>query len=153
MDRFVGHCLLILAILCGLLYEHKADSDRDSPHSRRKRYVVFPEGSSFSVSIKRHVQHSSIQTFRIQGNPGDVGILRKDKMCTRRIYFKTHTHARTRAYTHIHTHTQSIIFFLFIRQIVTLYLFFHFISNTRDLLKRNCLLYKSFVIFKKGNGI
>lgn len=110
MDRFVGHWLLILAILCGLLYEHKADSDRDSPHSRRKRYVVFPEGSSFSVSIKRHVQHSSIQTFRIQGNPGDVGILRKDKMCTRRIYFKTHTHAHAHTPTYIHTLNLSSLF-------------------------------------------
>ncbi|XP_035740224.1 uncharacterized protein LOC118449571 isoform X1 [Vespa mandarinia] len=51
MDRFVGRCLLILAILCGLLYEHKANSDRDSPHLRRKRYVVFPEGSSFSIAL------------------------------------------------------------------------------------------------------
>ncbi|KAI4486459.1 hypothetical protein M0804_005829 [Polistes exclamans] len=51
MDRFVGRWMLILTILCGLVYEHKADSDRDSPHSRRKRYVVFPEGSSFSIAL------------------------------------------------------------------------------------------------------
>ncbi|KAK2586391.1 hypothetical protein KPH14_010678 [Odynerus spinipes] len=51
MNRFVGRCLAILAILCGLLCEHKVDSDRDSPLSRRKRYVVFPEGSSFSIAL------------------------------------------------------------------------------------------------------
>ena len=42
-------CFLLL-IICVLLSNYQVNSDRDARLSRKRRYVVFPEGSTFSVS-------------------------------------------------------------------------------------------------------
>ncbi|XP_060814692.1 uncharacterized protein LOC132906480 [Bombus pascuorum] len=43
-------CLLLL-IICVLLSDYQVNSDRDARLSRKKRYVVFPEGSTFSIAL------------------------------------------------------------------------------------------------------
>lgn len=44
-----GSCFLLL-ILCIIASDYQVTSDGTTSLSRRKRYVVFPEGSTFSVS-------------------------------------------------------------------------------------------------------
>ncbi|KOX71217.1 hypothetical protein WN51_04241 [Melipona quadrifasciata] len=43
-------CFLLLMI-CVLLSNYQVNSDRDARLSRKRRYVVFPEGSTFSVAL------------------------------------------------------------------------------------------------------
>ncbi|XP_033199360.1 uncharacterized protein LOC117161732 [Bombus vancouverensis nearcticus] len=43
-------CFLLL-IICVLLRDYQVNSDRDTRLSRKKRYVVFPEGSTFSIAL------------------------------------------------------------------------------------------------------
>lgn len=50
MNRNEACCFLLL-ILCTLLSDYRVNSDSDARLSRRRRYVVFPEGSTFSVSL------------------------------------------------------------------------------------------------------
>ncbi|XP_053996788.1 uncharacterized protein LOC128886169 [Hylaeus anthracinus] len=45
-----GSCLLLL-ILCVAVSDYQVSSDRNTTLSRRKRYVVFPEGSTFSIAL------------------------------------------------------------------------------------------------------
>lgn len=48
MNLTGGYVLLL--ILCILASDYRVNSDQNTRLSRRKRYVVFPEGSTFSVS-------------------------------------------------------------------------------------------------------
>ncbi|XP_043259100.1 uncharacterized protein LOC122401189 [Colletes gigas] len=45
-----GSCLFLL-ILCIAASDYQVDSDGNVTLSRRKRYVVFPEGSTFSIAL------------------------------------------------------------------------------------------------------
>lgn len=45
---------LIFLILCLVLSEYEADDKYQTNLSRKRRYVVFPEGSTFSVSIAQY---------------------------------------------------------------------------------------------------
>ncbi|XP_017758790.1 PREDICTED: uncharacterized protein LOC108549784 [Eufriesea mexicana] len=44
-------CFALLMLCAVLLTDHRAGSDRDARLSRKKRYVVFPEGSTFSIAL------------------------------------------------------------------------------------------------------
>ncbi|CAL7939722.1 unnamed protein product [Xylocopa violacea] len=46
-----GRCYLLLMLLVLPLSDYRVNSDGDTRLSRRRRYVVFPEGSSFSVAL------------------------------------------------------------------------------------------------------
>lgn len=45
---------LIFLVVCLVSSEYKADDKYQKNLSRKRRYVVFPEGSTFSVSIVQH---------------------------------------------------------------------------------------------------
>lgn len=45
---------LIFLVLCLVLSEYEADDKYQTNLSRKRRYVVFPEGSTFSVSIAQY---------------------------------------------------------------------------------------------------
>lgn len=49
MDHGAGY--LMFSVLCLVLSGYKADDKYETILSRKRRYVVFPEGSTFSVSI------------------------------------------------------------------------------------------------------
>nr|XP_003700138.1 PREDICTED: uncharacterized protein LOC100881004 [Megachile rotundata] len=49
MNRIGGYTLLL--ILCILASDYRVSSDENTRLSRRKRYVVFPEGSTFSIAL------------------------------------------------------------------------------------------------------
>lgn len=48
---------LVFFVLCLILSEYEANDEYQGATklSRKRRYVVFPEGSTFSVSIARHI--------------------------------------------------------------------------------------------------
>lgn len=50
---------LMFLVLCLALSEYEADDKRQTILSRKRRYVVFPEGSTFSVSIAQYCDPSS----------------------------------------------------------------------------------------------
>lgn len=49
---------LTLLVLCLVLSEYEADDKYQTNLSRKRRYVVFPEGSTFSVSIARNRKYN-----------------------------------------------------------------------------------------------
>ncbi|CAK9806996.1 hypothetical protein ANTPLA_LOCUS5112 [Anthophora plagiata] len=50
MNRY-GRCFLLLLTLCILAGDYQVNSDQDTRLSRKRRYVVFPEGSTFSIAL------------------------------------------------------------------------------------------------------
>ncbi|XP_031774795.1 uncharacterized protein LOC100864698 [Apis florea] len=51
MNRNEARRFLLLILLCTLLTDYRVNSDSDARLSRRRRYVVFPEGSTFSIAL------------------------------------------------------------------------------------------------------